>query len=101
MPPKKTVTKVVDDSPLKKGELVEFLGRRASTPKGVAHFSLRTGAPIFPVFIVREHGPYHRIVVEDDISVMRSDDLVQFLGHRKDGMVVGNRQLLPLPFFEP
>ena len=59
----------------KKGEIVEFLGRKASTPKGIAHFSLRTGAPIFPVFIVREHGPYHRIVVEDDISVMRSDDL--------------------------
>ncbi|MFA5334206.1 MAG: ELM1/GtrOC1 family putative glycosyltransferase [Candidatus Omnitrophota bacterium] len=59
----------------KKGELVEFLGRRASTPKGAAHFSLRTHAPIFPVLIVREHGPYHRIVVEDDISVMRSDSL--------------------------
>jgi len=59
----------------RKGEFVDFLGRKASTPKGVAHFSLRTGAPVFPVFMVRENGPYHRIVVEDDISVMKSDDL--------------------------
>jgi KDO2-lipid IV(A) lauroyltransferase len=59
----------------RRGEFVDFLGRKASTPKGVAHFSLRTGAPVFPVFMVRENGPYHRIVVEDDISVMKSDDL--------------------------
>ena len=58
-----------------RGELVNFLGRPASTPKGVAHFSLRSGASVFPVFIIREKGPYHRIVVEDDISVMKSDDL--------------------------
>jgi KDO2-lipid IV(A) lauroyltransferase len=72
---KEAVGILSDQDSGKKGELVEFLGRRASTPKGVAHFSLRTGAPIFPVFMIREHGPYHRIVVEDDISVMRSDDL--------------------------
>lgn len=59
----------------KKGEIVDFLGRRASTPKGVAHFSLRAGAPVFPVFIIRERGPYHRIAVEEDISVMESGDL--------------------------
>ncbi|KPK39760.1 MAG: hypothetical protein AMJ78_07975 [Omnitrophica WOR_2 bacterium SM23_29] len=53
----------------KRGEFVEFFGRLASTPKGVAHFSLKTGAPILPVFIVREKGPYHRIIIEDDISV--------------------------------
>lgn len=59
----------------KRGEFVEFFGRPASTPKGVAHFSLRTGAPIFPVFIIREKGTYHRIVVEDDISVVASEDI--------------------------
>ena len=59
----------------KKGEFVNFLGRPASTPKGVAHFSLRTGAPIFPVFIIREKGPYHTITVGDDISVLQSEDI--------------------------
>jgi len=59
----------------KKGEFVDFLGRPASTHKGVAHFSLKTGAPIFPVFIIRERGPYHKIMVEDDISVLQSEDM--------------------------
>ena len=59
----------------KRGELVNFFGRRASIAKGVAQFSLRTGAPIFPVFIIREKGPYHRISVEDDISVLPSGDI--------------------------
>lgn len=59
----------------KRGEFVEFLGRLSSTPKGVAHFSLRTGAPILPVFIIRRKGPSHRIVVEDDISVVASENI--------------------------
>ena len=59
----------------KRGEFVSFLGRLASTPKGAAHFSLKTGAPIFPVFIIREKGPYHTIRVGDDISVMPSGDI--------------------------
>ena len=59
----------------KKGEFVNFLGRLVSTPKGVAHFSLRTGAPIFPVFIIREKGPYQTIMVGDDISVLQSEDI--------------------------
>ncbi len=59
----------------KRGELVDFFGRKASIAKGVAQFSLRTGAPIFPVFIIREKGLYHRISIEDDISVLPSEDI--------------------------
>ncbi len=57
----------------KRGEFVDFLGRKASTPKGAAQFSLRMGAPIFPIFIIRENGLYHSIIAEDDISVLPSD----------------------------
>jgi KDO2-lipid IV(A) lauroyltransferase len=59
----------------KRGEFVDFFGRKASIAKGVAQFSLRTGAPVFPVFIIREKGPYHRISIEDDISVLPSGDI--------------------------
>ena len=59
----------------KRGEYVKFFGRLASTPKGVAHFSLKTGAPILPVFIIRQKGPYHRLVIEEDISITASDDI--------------------------
>lgn len=61
----------------KRGEFAEFFGRLASTPKGVARFSLKTGTPILPVFIIREKGPYHRIVIEDDISVNATEDIGQ------------------------
>lgn len=59
----------------RRGEFVDFFGRKASIAKGVAQFSLRTGAPIFPILIIREKGPYHRISVGDDISVLPSGDV--------------------------
>lgn len=59
----------------RRGEFVEFFGRFASMQKGVAYFSLKTLAPVFPVFIIRERGPYHRIIIKDDISVTPSSDM--------------------------
>lgn len=35
------------------GEVLDFLGRRVFFPKGPALFSLRTGAPIIPIFFMR------------------------------------------------
>jgi len=44
----------------KDGEFLDFLGRTASVNTGVAAISLRTGAPIFPGFLVRRgKGRYH------------------------------------------
>ncbi len=37
------------------GEILDFLGRKAFIPKGPAIFSKKTGAPIIPVFFVREN----------------------------------------------
>ncbi len=36
------------------GVFVDFMGRRASTNKGLALLALKTGAPVVPVFMVRE-----------------------------------------------
>jgi KDO2-lipid IV(A) lauroyltransferase len=36
------------------GTFVRFFGRLSSSPSGVATFAVRTGAPIFPVFIFRK-----------------------------------------------
>ncbi len=41
----------------------------------------------------------HQEGIED--LLVRPDDLMQFSGDRKDGMVIGNRQALPSPFFKP
>jgi len=36
-----------------RGLVMDFLGRRTMLPKGAAFFSLKTGAPIIPVFFIR------------------------------------------------
>jgi KDO2-lipid IV(A) lauroyltransferase len=48
----------------REGSFVPFFGRLASTSRSAAVLSLRTGAPIVPVFIRREHQVRHVIRVE-------------------------------------
>jgi KDO2-lipid IV(A) lauroyltransferase len=47
---------------------VPFFGRPASTSRGLALLSLRAGVPIVPMFIHREPGGRHRIVIETAIA---------------------------------
>lgn len=51
------------------GRFVEFFGRLASMPAGVAAFALRTGAPVFPAFDFRENLTDHRIEVLGPLEV--------------------------------
>ena len=46
------------------GVFVDFFGVKAATATGPIIFSLRTGAPLVPMFIYRIKGPYHHIVIE-------------------------------------
>ena len=48
----------------KSGVYVEFFGQRAGTPTGAIVFAMRTGAPILPMFCVRDGYDTHRIIVE-------------------------------------
>lgn len=52
----------------KNGTFVRFFNRLSSSPKGVATFAVRTGAPIFPVFIFREGLFNHRVEVEGPLT---------------------------------
>ncbi len=66
----KIVAMMSDQDGGKTGTFVKFFGRLSSSPKGVATFAARTGAPVFPVFIIRENGGLkHRVVVEEPIRV--------------------------------
>ncbi len=40
------------------GEVLDFLGKKALIPKGAATFSMKTGAPIIPVFFLRQGKGY-------------------------------------------
>ena len=50
-----------------KGEVFDFLGRKTLIPKGAAIFSARTGAPLLPVFLVREKDDTFTLIINDPI----------------------------------
>ncbi len=55
------VVAVVSDQHAPSGVIVDFFGRRASTPKGPATFAVRAGCPIVPMVLRRDR--YDRFVV--------------------------------------
>jgi len=55
------------------GVFVDFFGVKAATATGPIIFSLRTGAPLVPMFIYRVKGPFHHIVIEPGVSVKEGD----------------------------
>jgi KDO2-lipid IV(A) lauroyltransferase len=58
------------------GVFVDFFGVPASTNSGIARLALRTGAPVVPVFIVRDGTrARHRVHVLPIIYAQRSGDL--------------------------
>lgn len=48
---------------------LSFFGRQVKIPRGPAAFALRTGAPIVPVFLVREKDSSYRFFLERPITV--------------------------------
>jgi KDO2-lipid IV(A) lauroyltransferase len=60
------------------GVFVDFFGLAASTNSGIARLALRTGAPVVPVFIVREGwSAQHRVYVLPIMYAERSGDFEQ------------------------
>jgi Kdo2-lipid IVA lauroyltransferase/acyltransferase len=51
------------------GTFVNFFGRPTSTHSGAMIMAERTGCIILPNFIVRTHGPYHKLYLEEYIDV--------------------------------
>ena len=49
------------------GEIMDFLGKKALIPKGPAAFSLKTGAPIFPVFLIRKNDDHFMLTFEEPL----------------------------------
>jgi KDO2-lipid IV(A) lauroyltransferase len=51
-----------------RGLLMEFLGRPTMIPKGAAFFSLKTGAPIIPMFILRKDDGHFEVNIYPSIE---------------------------------
>jgi Kdo2-lipid IVA lauroyltransferase/acyltransferase len=56
------------------GAFVPFLGRWACTNKGLALMALKTGAPVVPIFSVRQGDGLHRILFGHEIELVRTGD---------------------------
>jgi len=65
---------IADEQQIIGGIPAPFFGRTAYTPPGPAIFSLRTGAPILPMFIVREKGTPKTLFIEHPIEIERTFD---------------------------
>ncbi len=64
----KFIAMLADQDAGRKGVFVEFLGEKASTPKGPARISLIAKAPLIPGFIIRHGTDKHQIVIEEPID---------------------------------
>jgi len=58
----------------REGVFVPFFGRTASTSRSLALLSVRTGAPVVPIFIGREAPGRHRVVVEPPLPRPATND---------------------------
>lgn len=56
------------------GVFVDFFGQKAATATGPVIFAMRTGAPILPVFVVRQEQDVHHVIVEEPIYLQQGSN---------------------------
>jgi KDO2-lipid IV(A) lauroyltransferase len=65
---------VADEQQRRGGIPVPFFGQKAFTPPGPALFSLKTGAPILPMFVLRKNRIQWTLVIGHPIEIERTSD---------------------------
>jgi len=63
------------------GQVLDFLGKKVLLPKGAAVFSIKTGAPIIPIFLIREERDKYILSIRRPITPSEH-------GNRDDAEVV-------------
>lgn len=72
----KIVAIFVDQRERKKSQvLVDFFGKKASTTPSPVVFSLRTGAPMIPLFTIREDNSHHRVIIGSPLIPKTTGDM--------------------------
>lgn len=66
---------IADEQQRRGGVPVPFFGQTAYTASGPAILSLKTGAPILPMFILREEGIRRELVIGQPIEIERTFDM--------------------------
>lgn len=65
----------IDISAVSGGIFVDFFGHEVPTFKGPVTFSMRSGAPILPMFIVWEDGIKQKIIIEPPVELLREGNI--------------------------
>ena len=65
---------VADEQQRRGGIPVPFFGQKAYTPSGPALFSVKTGAPLLPMFVLRENRIQWTLIIGPPIEVERTSD---------------------------
>lgn len=65
---------IADEQQRRGGLPVPFFGQKAFTPIGPAIFSIKTGAPILPMFVLRENRSQRTLVIGSPIKIERTSD---------------------------
>jgi len=58
-----------------RGVWADFFGRKVPTAPGLAVMAMRSGAPVVPVFIVRDGFQKHRLLIKEPIELVLTGDI--------------------------
>ncbi|HXX36342.1 MAG TPA: lysophospholipid acyltransferase family protein [Thermodesulfobacteriota bacterium] len=57
------------------GIWADFFGKKAPTTPGLAVLAMKTGAPVLPVFMVRDGFQGHRLIIKEPLELIRTGDI--------------------------
>ena len=57
------------------GVWADFFGRKAPTTPSLAVLALKTGAPVLPVFMIRNGFQQHRLLIKEPLELIRTGDI--------------------------
>ncbi|PIV20192.1 MAG: hypothetical protein COS40_13815 [Deltaproteobacteria bacterium CG03_land_8_20_14_0_80_45_14] len=57
------------------GIWADFFGRKAPTTPALAILAMKTGAPVLPVFMVRNGFKKHRLLIKEPLELIRTSDI--------------------------
>ncbi len=76
------------------GIWVDFFGRKAPTTPSLAVLAMKTGAPVLPVFMVRDGFQGHRLIIKEPLELIRTGDIkkdveanTQLFNHTLESMI--------------
>jgi KDO2-lipid IV(A) lauroyltransferase len=61
----------------RRGVWVDFFGKKAPTTKGLAFLAMRSGAPVIPVFMIRNGYPKHRLMIKEPVELIRTGNIAK------------------------